>query len=923
MSQKSNLNEIEKTKQIPLISPIKYSSEPNNEQSESSEYESTQSTQHFRNVLQETEKEFQQKKSELENILKESSFYKDNPDKSNKDMISLLDFSQTTNEIIYEYQEFQKNLITLFHLFDNLYFAGQPQLAKFSQQLLRVDSKHSRKEKKINNILLKTLLKQFQPDQLQTHTISKITDLIMNINLENSKINLVFKDFMDILSNEKIKLTMNDPLFININGIFDHIFLSVLFKKELASQLITKLSSIGIIDIKLDEKRKFEILQNSILKKFDKFILGIINFPKAIQAIQTILITFQIEDTEKLAMEIFTLAKKKALGKILVNLIKRVLSPQLLQEIKKQKEILMSQKDIHIEIDIRKEELRQDEIDHLVYQKSVSILQEHLKEKDICFIIAAITGKIDIDASNAFSFMFFNLLEPLSLLIPFIKATISVKVAMYSSDSALFRSNEIAESLISKYLKIYAEDHLKKIIEPFINDVCQAKKTFEINPNSLSENEDLSENIENVKIFFQDLLNRIMESIPTFPNRLKIIFAHLRQEILHKSDYLSLMGSFFFLRHVCPALISPAFIHDGSYQLTPSERSGLKYLSIAIQTLSSGLTFSARQSHLQPLNYAIINRFEDRKVFLESICVIPKGYEEKEIVPDYKLLNPLFPFNLLRKRGKYTLEQFAIRMKFIFHSYLKGGEAFLPEFEIFGILKSIKRWKFFLKENSYLAHNFHKIAILCSDIYHAETKSKILDEEKIDQSSQLQTSKSIDSSKSNNDLKKANSNIDEKVKKTKSSAKTKNEKNTAEKRNRSKSFAHRFKRNKSFSGKTLPVLDEKLLNLWTKNSKVSPAKEAILMHKSTQGIDWKKRYVCMKLNIIAVFNERFDPNPIQIVLVDSGTLISLASHEEYKKKNAFLISRKGDNSNDAIFACDLSKETTQWINDLKLIRKNF
>lgn len=100
-------------------------------------------------------------------------------------------------------------------------------------------------------------------------------------------------------------------------------------------------------------------------------------------------------------------------------------------------------------------------------------------------------------------------------------------------------------------------------------------------------------------------------------------------ERFSKEEAKRIFGSFFFLRFICPAIVSPQLI--GLPEVTNKEGTkGLLYVTKVLQNLANDSVTA--ESKLKPLNELVTN-INNRKLFLRFIFAIPdevKKIKEKE-----------------------------------------------------------------------------------------------------------------------------------------------------------------------------------------------------------------------------------------------------------------------------------------------------
>ena len=128
----------------------------------------------------------------------------------------------------------------------------------------------------------------------------------------------------------------------------------------------------------------------------------------------------------------------------------------------------------------------------------------------------------------------------------------------------MFRGTEIHTVLLSVYNKSVGKRYLARTLTKLINAVCQLysdNKSLEVDPVRIDNSpKQLAENINNLVETSKIFLDRIFNSLEYCPGSLRDICRHLQQEASAKfpENKHSVVGGFFFLRFLCPAIVSPA-----------------------------------------------------------------------------------------------------------------------------------------------------------------------------------------------------------------------------------------------------------------------------------------------------------------------------------------------------------------------------
>ena len=128
-----------------------------------------------------------------------------------------------------------------------------------------------------------------------------------------------------------------------------------------------------------------------------------------------------------------------------------------------------------------------------------------------------------------------------------------------SQTAVLFRSNSVALRLISSYTKLISPHYLKGILEKLFLKVFEDAKKYEVIVEKLSDPRKLEENRKNLFSISNLFLDVILASSNSVPTGLKKISCFVYRLVENKFQNFGViaLGGIFFLRLVCPSIVSP------------------------------------------------------------------------------------------------------------------------------------------------------------------------------------------------------------------------------------------------------------------------------------------------------------------------------------------------------------------------------
>jgi GTPase-activator protein for Ras-like GTPase len=169
---------------------------------------------------------------------------------------------------------------------------------------------------------------------------------------------------------------------------------------------------------------------------------------------------------------------------------------------------------------------------------------------------------------------------------------------------------------------------VQDILFPVIEDLCKAVqngKWFEVSPSKLEPKKGgVKRNQKNVFAHSQFFFDRITASYKKVPGSLRKVSELLVKAIAQKfpnSKYI-VIGGFYFLRYLCPAIISPeGHGYKSSVPLDRDCRRGLVLVSKVIQQISNGVEFGSKEEFMKPFNNYIRDSIGRVRDYFDQISV--------------------------------------------------------------------------------------------------------------------------------------------------------------------------------------------------------------------------------------------------------------------------------------------------------------
>jgi hypothetical protein len=171
-------------------------------------------------------------------------------------------------------------------------------------------------------------------------------------------------------------------------------------------------------------------------------------------------------------------------------------------------------------------------------------------------------------------------------------------------------------------MKLNCQGYLQSILQKFLNHVINTNLPCEICPSQFKENQTLNDNLNNLRGYLNLLLESIIKSAHLIPLPIRRIFSHIQEVAVKKFSNpdikYSIISSFFFLRFINPALISPV-----TYNLlkTQPPLSVFRTTTILAKTLQiiTGISNFIKEEYMMVLSDFIESRRDDMKHFIEKV----------------------------------------------------------------------------------------------------------------------------------------------------------------------------------------------------------------------------------------------------------------------------------------------------------------
>ena len=189
-----------------------------------------------------------------------------------------------------------------------------------------------------------------------------------------------------------------------------------------------------------------------------------------------------------------------------------------------------------------------------------------------------------------------------------------------SRSTDIFRRNSTLTRLLSNFAKENGKTYLEITIKPFVDDLIKKSVTFEVEKADVATNEDAELFIS----YFTRLIDVIIHSTDSLPLSLRLICCQIYNCVKSKFEEASLVavGSFLFLRFICPAIVSPETFVDLPVS-DPKIKRSLMQLVKVLQNVANDSLGLLKWHSLAPFNPKLIEAKKQIYLFLKKIATDP------------------------------------------------------------------------------------------------------------------------------------------------------------------------------------------------------------------------------------------------------------------------------------------------------------
>jgi len=224
-----------------------------------------------------------------------------------------------------------------------------------------------------------------------------------------------------------------------------------------------------------------------------------------------------------------------------------------------------------------------------------------------------------------------------------LKEFINLEVTETENAGTLFRSNSMVSKMFKFYSRLIGLPYLYITIGKSINQLIFDNLGLEVDPDKMTEDQDLDEMRWMLMAQSQKILKAITVGAKSCPVQFRIICKEIHESVskrfpdaVHKT-----IGGIMFLRYFCPGITSPE-----SYGIvdtpTPNARRLLILITKVLQNLSNDVEFGSKEPYMAKMNDFIQSNRDKIKTFFDEISKVtstdftpakmPKEFKEDSLI---------------------------------------------------------------------------------------------------------------------------------------------------------------------------------------------------------------------------------------------------------------------------------------------------
>eukprot|EP01112_Ceratiomyxa_fruticulosa_P012268 TRINITY_DN3388_c0_g1_i1.p1 TRINITY_DN3388_c0_g1~~TRINITY_DN3388_c0_g1_i1.p1 ORF type:complete len:393 (+),score=83.23 TRINITY_DN3388_c0_g1_i1:233-1411(+) len=267
---------------------------------------------------------------------------------------------------------------------------------------------------------------------------------------------------------------------------------------------------------------------------------------------------------------------------------------------------------------------------NLIFQPKYNLLKILFKKKlqVIKLFFKALQTDVYDEVAKAMIILFDSVGDVMRLL----RWGIQLEVGETIDAATLFRGTSMTTKLVSYFMKREGGEYLKAILGATIRMFCIDEVSIEVDPNKAGPKENVEVNAEMLLGLSKGISDHIFRSKDLCTIPMRLLMAEAQESVKQKfAEHIHrVVGGFYFLRFLVPALVTPEHFGLIGTPPNPKSRRSLILVSKVQQNLANDVEFGEKEPYMLKFNSYIVQNQAAMVKFLDELANYP-------IAPDTKI----------------------------------------------------------------------------------------------------------------------------------------------------------------------------------------------------------------------------------------------------------------------------------------------
>ncbi|XP_022249803.1 ras GTPase-activating protein nGAP-like [Limulus polyphemus] len=242
-----------------------------------------------------------------------------------------------------------------------------------------------------------------------------------------------------------------------------------------------------------------------------------------------------------------------------------------------------------------------------------------LEYKCLCDILEPV---ISVRAKEEIATALVHIMHKESMAKAFLSDVVMDDIEKIDDQHLTFRGNSLATKATEAYMKLLGDKYLQDTLGEFVRTVMENSNDCEVDPSKVSNNAVLQRHQSNLLTYVKMAWHKIINSAHSLPYELRQVFCEYRERLaaMGREDISdNLISASFFLRFLCPAILSPSLFNLTQEYPQDKAARNLTLITKTIQTLANFTKFGGKESFMEFMNEFVEKEWSTMKTFLWQI----------------------------------------------------------------------------------------------------------------------------------------------------------------------------------------------------------------------------------------------------------------------------------------------------------------